>query len=338
MHKYNLLDCTLRDGSYITNGNFSNESIKDIISTLINSNMDFIEVGYLNNTKKYNDNSSHWDSIERIEQFIPEDRKKSILLAMVDVDQFGIDDFVPYNRKSVDGIRIVFYKHQIETALNYAEVVKNMGYKLFMQPMVTIDYSMYEYSSLCEKLLKICPYGISIVDSFGYMTPDDYRKYFKILDNIFPSETVIGVHSHQNMELALPIAADLFKYRTERKIIVDCSLLGMGRGAGNLQTELIANYYNNYFCQKYNIDEILRLVNDHINPIREKRRWGYSPYYFLTAFMKCHPNYAGYLLDNHKLSISEFREYLALVPNEMRTKCRKPYVEELYQKYLKRKM
>lgn len=337
MYKYNLLDCTLRDGSYITEGKFSDNSIRDIINTLIDSNMDFIEVGYLNNVKKYSGNSTHWDSIERIADYLPADRKKSIILAMVDVDQFGIDDFTICDNKSIDGIRIVFYKHQIDTALKYAEKVKSLGYKLFMQPMVTIDYSMHEYSELCEKILKLSPMGISIVDSFGYMTPNDFRKYFKIIDNIFLRDTMIGIHSHQNMELALPVAVDVFNYQTERRLIVDSSLLGMGRGAGNLQTELIANYYNNHFCLKYNIDELIRLVNDYIIPIQKSRKWGYSPYYFLTAYMGCHPNYAGYLLENHNIEITEFKKYLELVPDEMKTKCRRPYVEELYDRFIAEK-
>ncbi len=337
MYKYNLLDCTLRDGSYITEGKFSDNSIRDIINTLIDSNMDFIEVGYLNNVKKYSGNSTHWDSIERIADYLPANRKKSIILAMVDVDQFGIDDFTICDNKSIDGIRIVFYKHQIDTALKYAEKVNSLGYKLFMQPMVTIDYSMHEYSELCEKILKLSPMGISIVDSFGYMTPNDFRKYFKIIDNIFPRDTMIGIHSHQNMELALPVAVDVFNYQTERRLIVDSSLLGMGRGAGNLQTELIANYYNNHFCLKYNIDELIRLVNDYIIPIQKSRKWGYSPYYFLTAYMGCHPNYAGYLLENHNMEITEFKKYLELVPDEMKTKCRRPYVEELYDRFIAEK-
>lgn len=337
MDKYNLLDCTLRDGSYITNGEFSEQAIRDIIQTLIDSRLDFVEVGYLNNTKPYCGNSTHFDSIERIVEYLPADRKNTMLLAMVDVDQFGLNDFTPFDGKSVDGIRIVFYKHQISEALKYAKRVSELGYKLFMQPMVTIDYSMAEYSSLCNELIKLNLLGISIVDSFGYMTPGDFRRYFKILDNLAPENVIIGFHSHQNMNLALPVAVDVFEYLTGRRLVVDCSLLGMGRGAGNMQTELAANYYNNSFVPKYNVPELLRLVNDYIMPIKENKAWGYSPYYFLTAYNRCHPNYAAYLLDNYQISLTDFADYLETVPSEMKTKCRRPYVDELYHNYTRAK-
>lgn len=334
MNKYNLLDCTLRDGSYITDGEFSEQAIRDIIKTLIDSHLDFIEVGYLNSKKPYNGNSSHFDNIGRIAEYLPEDRKGAMILAMVDVDQFKIDDFVPFDGHSIDGIRIVFYKHQVNEAIKYAKVVNDLGYKLFMQPMVTIDYSMAEYSLLCDEIIKLNPLGISIVDSFGYMTPADFRKYFRILDNLAPDDVIIGFHSHQNMNLALPVAVDVFEYQTNRRLVVDCSLLGMGRGAGNLQTELTANYYNNCFVPKYNIPELLRLVNDYIMPIKAQRDWGYSPYYFLTAYNRCHPNYAAFVLDNYQISITDFAEYIKIVPPEMKTKCRKPYVEELYRQFI----
>lgn len=337
MNKYNLLDCTLRDGSYITKGEFSEQAIRDIIKALIDSRLDFIEVGYLNSTKPYCGHSTHFDSIERIAEYIPADRKSSMLLAMVDVDQFKINDFIPYNGKSVDGIRIVFYKHQVNEAIKYAKVVNDLGYKLFMQPMVTIDYSMTEYSSLCDEVIKLKPLGISIVDSFGYMTPADFRRYFKILDNLAPDNVIIGFHSHQNMNLALPVAVDVFEYQTNRKLVVDCSLLGMGRGAGNLQTELVANYYNNNFVPKYDILELIRLLNEYIMPIKEQRDWGYSPYYFLTAYNKCHPNYAAFVLDDHRISITDFADFIKTVPVGMKTKCRKPYVEELYDNYIRLK-
>ena len=141
MDKYSLLDCTLRDGGYITNWHFTECAIKDMIQSLIDANMDFIEVGYLNISS--NDcETTQFSSIEAIEKYIPQDRENSMLLAMADVQQFMPEDVSAYTGKSIEGIRIVFYKHQIEEAMMLAKAVKEKGYKLFMQPMVTIDYTI----------------------------------------------------------------------------------------------------------------------------------------------------------------------------------------------------
>lgn len=332
MDKFNLLDCTLRDGGYITKWHFEEEAIGEIIGSLMDAGLDFLEIGYLNPSSD-GKNSTQFATIEQIEKYIPADRKNCILLAMADVAQFKPKDLTEYTGKSIDGIRVVFYKHQIEEAMLLAHAVQEKGYKLFMQPMVTIDYSVDEYAGLTKRIAKLKPYAVSIVDSFGYMLKDDFRQYFKILDNFLDPDVVIGFHSHNNMNLAFITAQDILEYNTSRRIVIDSSLYGMGRGAGNLNTELIANYYNMTLGQKYDVIRILSLIGKYIMPVYEQRKWGYSPYLFITGLYHYHPNFACYLLEEHDVSVTEFEKFIHTIPEEMRTKCRKPYVLNMWEKF-----
>lgn len=335
MDKFNLLDCTLRDGGYINKWKFRDETIADIIGKLIDAKIDFIEVGYLNNSEHGKD-STQFDQIEKIAKYIPKERRgETTILAMADVQQFLPEDLTDYTGESIDGIRVVFYKHQIEKAMVLAKAVKEKGYKLFMQPMVTIDYSIEEYAHLTKRIAGLKPYAISIVDSFGYMLKEDFRRYFKILDNVLDSDTVVGFHSHNNMNLAFITAQDILEYNTNRRLVIDASLYGMGRGAGNLNTELIANYYNMTLGRKYNISYIMNLISDYIMPIYEQRAWGYSPYLFLTGLYHYHPNFACYLLEDFDVSVSEFENFIHTIPAEMKVKCKKPYVVEMWKKFKK---
>ncbi len=330
MSKYNLLDCTLRDGGYIVNWEFLDEDIKALTKGLVDANFDYVEVGYLNN-RPYTPNNAIFNNIEQISSFIPSDRKKSIILAMADVAQFTPNDLTPYTGNSIEGIRVVFYKHQIEKTFGFAHRVKEYGYKLFVQPMVTVDYSIDEYSQLIEQFSQLEPDGISIVDSFGYMQKEDFRHYFQVIDNLAPGYTVIGIHSHNNMDLAFLVAQDVFDYPARgRDIIIDASLYGMGRGAGNLNTELISDYYNRRLGHRYDVSGILALVSRYIMPIYQKKRWGYSPYTFITGLYHVHPNYACYLLEERQVSVAEFELYVQAIPPEMKGKCKKPYVLELW--------
>lgn len=332
MDKFNLLECTLRDGGYITGWHFEDEMIKDTVKKLIESNLDFVEIGYLNNVASQN-NMTQFKTIDQIADFIPEDRKDCTILAMADVLQFKPEDLTPYDGKSIDGIRVVFYKHQIEEALAMSKAIKEAGYKLFVQPMVTIDYTVDEYAGLAKEIAKLEPYAVSIVDSFGYMLKSDFRQYFKILDNILAPETVIGFHSHNNMNLAFITAQDILEYDTSRRLVIDASLYGMGRGAGNLNTELIANYYNMTLGNKYDTVKILSLISDYIMPIQKQKRWGYSPYMFITGLYHYHPNFACYLLDEFDVPVAVFEKFIQTVPEEMRTKCRKPYVIDKWKEF-----
>jgi 4-hydroxy 2-oxovalerate aldolase len=329
MDKFNILECTLRDGGYITGWKFDDMMIVDTIQELTEANFDFIEVGYLHN-KSYVTNSTQFQNIEQIVAFLPENRKNTMFLAMADIEQYKPTDITPFTGKSIDGIRVVFYKHQIEDAIMLCKAVRDNGYKLFVQPMVTIDYTLEEYIRLIKQVIVLQPYAISIVDSFGYMNKNDFRKYFKVLDNILDSVVMVGFHSHNNMNLAFITAQDILEYETNRKLIVDASLYGMGRGAGNLNTELIAHYYNMIFGEKYDIRKIMCLISNYIMPIAKEKRWGYSPYLFLTGLYQYHPNYASYLLEEYQVTVEEFEQFLLRIPTDMKKKCRKPFFFQMW--------
>jgi 4-hydroxy 2-oxovalerate aldolase len=328
MDKFNILECTLRDGGYITGWKFDNAMIADTIQEFTDAHLDFVEVGYLHN-KLYSGNTTQFRNIEQLSGFLPKNRKNTIFLAMTDVEQYKPADITPFNGESIDGIRVVFYKHQIEDAIILCKAVQDKGYKLFVQPMVTIDYTLEEYARLIKRIAALQPYAVSIVDSFGYMIKADFRRYFKVLDNILDPAAIIDFHSHNNMNLAFITAQDIFEYETNRRLVIDASLYGMGRGAGNLNTELITHYYNTLFGEKYDIRKIMRLISAYIMPIAEEKRWGYSPYLFLTALYHCHPNYACYLLDEYNVTVEEFERFLLKIPADMKTKCQKPYVLEI---------
>lgn len=332
MDKFNILDCTLRDGGYVNKWDFWDDDISDIVKSMVDAGIDFIEVGYLNKDIHKN-HTTQFDSVEKITNYLPKEKRNCIFLAMADVSQFTENDLAEFDGSSIDGIRIVFYKHQINEAMYLARAVNEKGYKLFMQPMVTIDYTINEYANLIRNISNLNPYAVSIVDSFGYMLKEDFRKYFKVIDNLLESDVFVGFHSHNNMNLAFITAQDILEYNTNRKIIIDSSLYGMGRGAGNLNTELITNYYNMTMGYKYDIRIIMNTIGQYIMPIYKRKMWGYSPYLFITGLYHYHPNFASYLLEDYDVSVSDFERFIHTIPSEMKSKCKKEYVIDMWKRY-----
>ena len=135
------------------------------------------------------------------------------------------------------------------------------------------------------------------------------------------------------MLFSLTNVISLLNYDSEREFVIDSSVGGMGRGAGNLNTELILNYMNDNFGKDYKLEYVMKVMSGVVEPIFRDERWGYSPYLFLTALRRAHPNFATYLLANHKISVADFSEYLKNIPDDMLTKCTRPYVEEMYEKF-----
>lgn len=327
-----LLDCTLRDGGYITNWVFGKDNMSRIINDLTSANLDMVEIGYLNQNADGTDKSM-FKTIEDASQSIPKNRGKTLYLAMVDVGRFLPENIVEHQDRYIDGIRVAFYKHQMVDAMTMCRAVVQAGYKLFIQPMVTADYSETEYKDMIAQILEFNPYAVYIVDSFGYMTKEDVRRYWDILDAQLTSNTLIGFHAHNNMQVAFENAQSLFEYKTNRDIIIDSSLYGMGRAAGNLKTERIISYYNQLVENKYDMSSIMPLIEDIIYPIYKEQQWGYSQYYFLTAKYRCHPGYAIYLLGDQTVAIDEFEEFLKTIDDENRTKCIKQKTLELFKNF-----
>ena len=122
----------------------------------------------------------------------------------------------------------------------------------------------------------------------------------------------------------------------KRTVIIDTSVYGMGRGVGNLATELFVDYINNNIEQRYSLIPILNIADKYLMPIYAQQRWGYDLPYFLSATVKCHPNYASYLMKRQTLSIEKIMRLLSLIPIDCRDEYDEKLIEKLYyelQKY-----
>ena len=128
MDRCSILDCTLRDGGYITDWYFGEDTIRNVIKGLSLANLDYVECGYLNpsETKK---GMAVFHDIEMIGDYFPNINKKPFMLAMADCAQILPEQITPYTGKSIEGIRVVFYKHQIKEALELCRSVKKQGYR-----------------------------------------------------------------------------------------------------------------------------------------------------------------------------------------------------------------
>ncbi|MEG1836470.1 MAG: aldolase catalytic domain-containing protein [Synergistaceae bacterium] len=326
-----VLDCTLRDGGYINNWCFGNKSIKKITDNLLNAKIDIIECGFLSDIN-YDKDVSLFCEMWQIEKIIPSHTGDTIFVAMLALGDKEIDyDRIPAcNGLSITGIRLTFHKNEIERAREFAVNLKQKGYKVFMQPVGTMSYTDLELLHLVDVVNQIKPFAFYIVDTLGCMYKNELLKMFYLVDNNLNPDIYIGFHSHNNLQLSFSNAQELIKIQSRRNLIVDSSLYGMGRGSGNLCTELIADYINSSLLYKYNLTPVLELIDDIIRPIYSVSSWGYSVPYYLAAVNRCHPNYASYLVNKQTISMNQISEILEKIPQEERDIYNKNLIENVY--------
>jgi 3-deoxy-D-manno-octulosonate cytidylyltransferase len=323
-----ILDCTLRDGGYINEWNFTNQQINKIIRSLEESKVDIIECGYLDDKQGVEKNSTMFKNVPIIDKLI--NKRGAIKVAMINFLDFTLDKLPLKEDSKLDGIRLAFHKKDLDKALVSGEEIKQKGYKLFFQPMITKNYSDLEFLEMLEKINKLDPYSFYIVDSFGSMTLQEFTRYVNLTDNNLSSNILLGYHSHNNMQLAFSNAISLCMSRLNRDIILDSSIYGIGRGAGNLNTELIFDFMNKTFNKEYETMPLLEVIDDFLNSLMHENPWGFSPAQFLSAAFNCHPNYATYLINKNTKHITEINQLLSLIPEDKKSSFDKSFIEKIY--------
>lgn len=345
MNTIKILDCTLRDGGIVTNFYFGKDVIQNIIDGLYRANVDYIELGYLDSSATYSDGCVVYNHIEEMEEIIPKDRKGIHFVAMCDVGKFNLDEIKPRKNEYIDGVRIAFYKHQIADAVHTAQVFKQNGYKIYIQPMVTGSYREDEFVSMCKQFLPLKPEGFAIVDSFGYMDIKMFQFYYAMLSELLEPSTLMFFHSHNNTNQSLTVAQYILSNIRDHDFVIDASLMGIGKCAGNLHTEHLVKAYNTTRGGSYDADIIIDTITRYIAPLKQLYSWGPDIFYYITAINYMHANYATFFLDcakndnqNDSTKIaSDFLQFINTVPIEMKTTCKKPFVIDLYNRFIQDK-
>lgn len=338
MNRIKVLDCTLRDGGYVNNWEFGENNIKSIINKLRSSELEIVECGFLTNKVNEDKDSSKFSTIDSFSDFLPQSRGNTDYVCMINYGEYNLEDLPEYNGKSVSGIRVAFHKKNLEEALEFCDGITKKGYKLFVQPMVSVSYSDVEFIDLIKKSNAINPYAFYIVDSFGVMKKSDLMRLFHLVDHNLDKNIYVGYHSHNNIQLSYSNAQALVDLKTKRKLIIDSSVFGMGRGAGNLNTELFVEYLNDVNGGHYKTKPLLQIIDEVLNNIYMSNYWGYSLPHYISAKHNCHPNYATHLSAKDTLAAEDISNILLLLDESQKVNFDEEYIEELYLNYQSHKI
>lgn len=318
MKKRLLLDCTIRDGGYINQWEFGQEHARGIYSGLLAAGVDFLELGFLDTKAEERAGHTRFPEIASIGRLFSvsgtadvlgaEEAKDqsgvqhSCLLAMVDL---GAQDptalsIPPRDAAAPDGLRVMFKKEQRREAMRVCEALKEKGYLALLQPVSVTDYTEEELQNLITLSNAARPDALFIVDTYGLLQHRELMRYVDLLDDRLRPEIALGYHGHNNFQMAYANGMTFLARDTERDLIVDGSLYGMGKSAGNAPTELLTMHMQQEYGRAFRIEEILEAIEAHILPLYQTPGWGYGLDYFLAAYHGCHPNYVHHYREQGK--------------------------------------
>ena len=242
MNSLKVLDVTLRDGGCVNDFNFGQTYMEKILSAQEASGVDVIEMGYIDENKGSSSGRTQYINESVIPETILKHKKHGVTyVAMMDYGKFNVDNLHSRTENGIDGIRMAFHKMNRTDIISIGRKIIDKGYKFYIQPMITLRYSDTELLELINMVNEHLPdaTGFYIVDSFGEMRPNDMSRILNLVDhNLIPSMT-LGFHSHNNLQMSYSNAIAMLQFPTNRDFMLDCSIMGMGKGAGNLNTELL---------------------------------------------------------------------------------------------------
>lgn len=324
-----VLDCTLRDGGQglesldslgINTSFFSEEEKKIIIDLLGQSGIDIIEIGCMSGLDDNKEKYAIYKDIESLSCYLPKNRnKKALYTGLYIGPDTPMQNIPDYSEELVEGIRVILRYSQLQQSIDYCRALARKGYKVFIQPMLTMRYTDEELDRLVYAANEMGAYALYYVDSFGYMKESDVERFYKFYADKLDPHIQIGFHAHNNMENAFINAKFFVEELKDRNKIVDACAIGMGQGAGNLQTELLVAYLNNNCNTNYDLNCVLE-VCDIIDRFRahDMETWGYSPVRFIPALYGVAYKYAMDMRLNHNMSLVDINKALSHVPEELK--------------------
>lgn len=320
---FQILDTTLRDGGFAVNFNFGETDKREIEFALIKSNVDYIEVGYVDSNVKTESGKTIYGNISDIKS----DSCKAVV--MMDFGKVNIEDVPFADSVMVKMIRISIYKEQAEAAIDFAVQIINKGYRVSLQLMLTNEYTEQELDGVIEKINKKTPHidAVYIVDSFGEMLPESVGKIYLKLDKKLNENIKIGLHLHNTRMMAYSNLLSI-PHKNNRGIIVDSTLLGIGKGGGNISTETLIDIFNLY--SKYNASALYDIIDKVFSKKTHYSGASDQHKYIIAARLHCSPTYIKYYSETYGLTTNQISNLIEYMDQTKRRSFDKNYAENMY--------
>lgn len=302
--KITLLDCSLRDGGYYNNWDFEEKFVENYRNNITKLPIDYIELGYRNLAQKEYRGKYFYTPLSLLDQWSELSDKIVLMLDEINVSIDEIDAMISPCIGKVKMFRIATKPNRIRHGIELAKRVKAAGFEVGLNVMYLSDWD--KHATLFHEFKGIEAHidYLYMADSFGAVLPDYIKKITRRIKEITPVK--LGYHGHNNLEMGLINALTAIENGVE---IIDSSVTGMGRGAGNLKTELLLTQLS---AQKQiNVDfEPLNILVDAFEQLRIKYQWGNNLAYMVSGANSIPQKEVMNLITRRFYSIQDAIEYL----------------------------
>ena len=288
--KTQIMDVTLRDGSYAINFQFSEHDTRKIGRVLEQSGIPFVEIGHGQglNASNYKNGIALCTDEEYLAS--AQEAYQTCKYGMFCIPGLArLGDLDLLKKYGASFVRIGSNVDKVETTEAYIKHAKDLGLMVAANYMKSYTATEAEFEACVKKSMSYGVDYVYIVDSAGCMLPEDIKKYYDVVKRI--NGPKVGFHGHNNLGLANSNSL----YAAEIGFdLIDCSLQGLGRGAGNASTELlVALLEMKYGVDIYDEKKLVQFGEEYVNPlVRNSGLYGLDVYCGIAGF---HSSYMKYI-------------------------------------------
>ena len=307
-----ILDCTMRDGGYYNDWDFSPEFATDYLSLMSELGVTHVELGF--RFLKSQSHSGPWaytpDSLVEMNQ-----GSKHLTVGvmanlgeLINAPESTLHRMFPKSAV-VSFVRIACHFEELEYLPSLVQFLVHQGFQVGVNLMQVSERTKHELIVFGELINSISVDFAYVADSLGALTREDTGRIFSDLGSVLT--VPFGLHAHDNKGLALQ---NTLVAKNSGASMLDCTLAGMGRGAGNTRTEDLLAELSNCGEIPFNQDSFIPLndfLNKHMAPLMSEYNWGPSLPYRLAADWGIHPTFVQELLSentDHRAVISSLQK------------------------------
>ena len=310
----------MRDGGYYNSWDFDYSLVQDYLFAVSEAGVNVVEIGFRTLNKNGFKGACYYSADSFINSFeIPKELEVCVMINASELISDG--NYMEENLRqlfplkaddtSISMVRIASHTYEFLTALNAVKFLKSNGYKVGFNLMQVSESSNKELISLSKAASKFPIDVLYFADSLGNMNSSSVENVIKLFRSNWKGD--LGIHAHDNMSLGLSNSIQAIKNGVNW---IDSTVTGMGRGAGNVKSELLAIEMSKFRSQKITIKPIISLINKRFKPMKEKYGWGTNPFYYLSGMKGVHPTYVQEMISDSRYSEGDIIAVIDHLSNE----------------------
>lgn len=327
---HTIIDCTFRDGGYYNQWAFERVLVQKYISVMAETGVDYVELGFRFFAGDTFMGPCAFTTDDYIRSFdIPSQLGVAVMVNASDLT--GYNDgpvaavhqlFRPRCELPVQLVRIAAHFREISKLQPAIHALAELGYLVGLNLMQIGERTAEEIVELSRVASELPIETLYFADSLGGLDPSDVSNIIRSLKAHWNGP--IGIHTHDNMGRALANSVEAMRCGATW---IDGTVLGMGRGPGNVRIEYLLIEMNRLSLGKYNITPLLDILNKHFVPMQREFGWGPNPYYYLSGSYGIHPTYIQEMMSDLRYGQEEILGAIEFLRTNGRDSYRRSFLD-----------